>query len=324
MSQTLTSPPAVPRSRRSHSVRRRMMTLAALAAVSTAGCFPEAGQPTTPTTTTTPTPTTASPVRTLTDATFEWTVSRETDHGTFAPGEVNYWSAGASDSTAATYVATSGNATVLKNAAGTYVPIGSETAVGWANRNRSGDGTVVTATSAAYLGQKVRFTGGAGTLNTATGASTIQWTGTFSINFYGRYVPFWITDPKLVVDSAGVGQLTATAAGFASSLDNPDVRTPLPATQVVLADLPAVSGANQTGFTAATAYLGTTVAPPAPAGPQVAKTTTNQAYWGSWPQSFVTFQASTGLGAYWYTSGSPVDKQKPQEPITVAYNLAAS
>ncbi len=261
----------------------------------------------------------------LTNATLEWTVSREADNGTFAPGEVNYWSAGQSDSTAATYVATNGNATVLKkNAAGTYVPIGSESAVSWANRNRSGDGTIVTSSSSNYLGQKVRFTGGTGKVDTATGKATIQWTGTFSINFYGRYVPFWIINPKLVVNSSGVGTLSAKVGGFASSLDDPDTRTPLPTSNVVLADLPAVAGANTTGFTAATAYLGTTVTPPAPAGPQVAKTPANQGFWGSWPQSFVNFQAATGLGAYWYTSGSIVDSKKVQEPIVVAYNLAAS
>ncbi|MEZ5321997.1 MAG: hypothetical protein R2698_07995 [Microthrixaceae bacterium] len=299
---------------------RRLATLTLSAGLVATACAPEEPGPTTTTTTTAP-----STVRTLTDATFEWTVSRETDHGTFAPGEVNYWSAGQSDSTEATYKATDGNATVLKrNASGTYVPIASEPSVSWANRTRSGDGTPVTATSANYLGQKVRFTGGTGTLDRATGASTIQWTGSFSINFYGRYVPFWITNPKLVVDASGHGTITASVAGFASSLDNPDVRTPLPSTQVVIADLPSVAGNNDTGFTAATGYLGNVVTPPAPAGPQVAKTAANSAWWGAWPQSFVDFQAATGLGAYWYTSGGFTDIKKPQEPVTVAYNLGAS
>ncbi|MFN8053426.1 MAG: hypothetical protein U0Q22_18440 [Acidimicrobiales bacterium] len=303
--------------------RRRARTGLALLAATLLGtaCFPETPTPG-PTTTTAPTTTTPSNVVSLTDASLEWTVSREADHGTFAPGQVNYWSAGESDSTQATYVPTSGNATVLKkNASGTYVPIGSEPAVGWANRGKDGLGVNVSATSANYLGQKVRFTGGTGTLDRTTGASTIQWTGTFSINFYGQYVPFWIKNPKLVVNASGVGQITATVAGFASSLDDPTTRTPLPATAVVIADLPVVNGANSTGFTAATAYGSTSVTPPAPAGPQVAKTAANGAYWGSWPQTFVNFQAATGLGTYWYTSGGSTDNQKPQEPVTVAYRL---
>lgn len=263
-------------------------------------------------------------VKTLTNAVLEWTVSREADFASFAPGEVNYWSAGQSDSTAATYVATNGNATVLKkNASGVYVPIGSEPAVSWANRNKTGTGIVVTVGGTNYLGQKVRYTGGTGWVNTATGESSIQWTGTFTINFYGRYIPFWIINPKLTVNAAGVGKLTATMGGFASSLDNPEVRTPLPETpNVTLADLPSVPGANSTGFVASTAYLNTTITPPPGAGPQVPKTPANQAFWGAWPQSFVNFQGATGLGSYWYTSGGSVDPRKPSEPITVTYNIA--
>lgn len=312
--------------RPSRSIRRALLGAAVLApALLATACPVDPGTGTG--TTTTPAPTTTTPggdtVRTLTNASFEWTVSREADHGTFAPGQVNYWSAGESDSTEATYVATNGGATVLKkNAVGTYVPIGSEAAVSWANRGKDGTGVAVGATSANYLGQKVRFTGGTGTVDTATGAATIQWTGTFSINFYGKYVPFWIKNPKLVVNAAGQGSITATVAGFASTIDNPDVRTALPATNVTVATLPSVAGANNVGFTAATGYLGTVITSP-PSNPQIAKTSANTPFWGSWPQSFVNFQQATGLGPYWYTSGGTTDNQKPQEPITVRYNLAA-
>src|SRR5690606_16382105 len=112
-----------------------------------------------PTSSTSTTSTAPSPVRTVTNASFEWTISREANNGAFAPGEVNYWSAGKSDSTAATYVPTNGNATVLKqNASGAYVPINSETTVNYANRNRDGAGNLVTAFNNFYLGQKVRYT----------------------------------------------------------------------------------------------------------------------------------------------------------------------
>jgi hypothetical protein len=276
--------------------------------------------------TTTPSaPTTTAPgTRTVSNATFEWTISREADNGSFAPGQVNYWSAGQSDSTQATYVATNGNATVLKkNASGTYVPIGSEAAVSWANRTKDGAGNTVTATNAFYLGQKVRYANGTGTVNTTTGAATIQWTGTFTINFYGQYVPFWIVNPKLTVAAGGSAKLTATLGGYASSMDDPDVRTPLaPTANVVVAEFANVwaGGSTATGFTAATKYLGNTITAPAEA-PQVAKTSANQAYWGAWPQSFVNFQNATGLGSYWYTSGGTADPKKPQEPVSVAYTL---
>ena len=305
---------------RSRTTRRGVAVAGvALAVALAAACVPPT--PPGPTTTTAP-----GAVRTVSDATFDWTVSPEANNGSFAPGQVNYWSAGRSDSTAATYVPTNGNVTVLKkNAAGTYVPIGSSGAVSWTNRNRDGAGNVVTATNSFFLGQKVRVTNGTGTVNTSTGVSTIQWTGTFSINFYGQYVPFWIINPKLTVNAAGKGTITATLGGFASDIATPDVRTALPTTpNVVLAELPNVyaSGAIATGFTnARTAYVGTAVTVPADGTPQTARTASNSAYWGGWPQSFVNFQQATGLGSYWYSSGGAADDEKPQDPVTVGYSL---
>lgn len=308
------------------TTRRGLLAVGlALAAALVGACVPpDPGPPASTTTTSSSVPT--STVKTVTNATLEWTISREADNGAFAPGEVNYWSAGQSDSTQATYVATNGNATVLKkNAAGAYVPIGSEPSVSWANRNKDGAGNAVTATNAFYLGQKIRYTNGTGTVNTSTGVATIQWTGTFTVNFYGKYVPFWIVNPKLTVDATGKGVLTASLGGYSSSLENPDVRTPLPTSNdVVLAELPNVysSGSIATGFASALPnYLGRSVTTPAES-PQAAKTTANAAHWGSWPQSFVDFQQNTGLGTYWYTSGgSSADPKKPQEPISVSYAL---
>lgn len=307
----------------STTTRRRAIAATAFAAVAVlaAACAPM-NPPGTTTTTTTP----PGAVRTVSNATLEWTISAEANNGTFAPGQVNYWSAGQSDSTQATYVPTNGNATVLKrNASGTYVPIGSEPAVSWANRNRDGNGNVVTALGAFSLGQKIRYTNGTGTVNTVTGVATIQWTGTFTINFYGQFVPFWFINPRLTVDASGRGTITATMGGFASDIATPEVRTPLPATpNVVVAEIPNVyaSGAIATGFTnAPTAYRGTAVTVPAGGTPQVAQSPANQAFWGSWPQSFVNFQQATGLGSFWYTSGGAVDPKKPQAPISVSYTL---
>ena len=93
---------------------------------------------------------------------------------------------------------------------------------------------------------------------------------------------------------------------------------------MVLAELPNVyaSGAIATGFTnARTAYVGTAVTVPADGTPQTARTASNSAYWGGWPQSFVNFQQATGLGSYWYSSGGAADDEKPQDPVTVGYSL---
>ena len=74
-------------------------------------------------------------------------------------------------------------------------------------------------------GQKVRFIGGTGTVNTSTGASTIQWTGTFTINFYGSYTPFWIKNPKLEINASGQGSLTALVGGIKSDHTAPLCRS---------------------------------------------------------------------------------------------------
>lgn len=291
--------------------RRRTLAVAvvAAAALAAAACAPEPAAPVDPGT-----------VKSVTNASFEWTISREADNAAFAPGQVNYWSAGKSDGTEATYVATNGNATVLKqNAAGTYVPINSETAVNWANKNKRGNGVTVTATNNVYLGQKVRYSNGTGTVNTTTGAASIQWTGTFTVNFYGTFTPFWIINPKLTVDPGGAARLTATVGGRGSSQENPDLQITIPDTpNIVLAEFANVYGAGAiaTGWTAPTKYLGTTITPPAGAVPQVGGASA-----GSWPQSFVNFHGTTGTAPYWYSSGGSTDAKKPQEPVSVSYTL---
>lgn len=300
-------------------LRRRSIAVALVAALAAvaAACVPAPG-PTPPTTTVPGT------VRTVSNAQFEWTVSDQANNGSFAPGQVNYWSAGESDSTESTYVATDGDATVLKkNAAGAYVPIGSESSVNWANRTRNGNGTVVTAFNAALLDQKVRLSGGDGTVNTATGQTQISWDGTFSINFYGSFVPFWIIDPVLTVDPGGAGRITATMGGFASDISDPNIRTSLPETPgVVVAEFANAyaSGNVATGFTSPTEYVGRSVTTP-PGAPQVAQSPANQAFWGAWPQSFVNFQNATGLGSYWYTSGGAADARKPSNPVNLSWTL---
>jgi hypothetical protein len=299
--------------------RRRVVAAVAVAvaAIAIAACAPPDPGPTTPTT--------APPasVRTVSNATLEWTISREADNGSMAPGQVNYWSAGITDGTEATYVPTNGNATVLKkNASGTFVPIGSEPAVNFANKHKNGAGNVVTASNSFFLGQKVRFTNGTGTVDTATGVSTIQFTGTFTINFYGSFTPFWIINPKLTVNAAGTGTLTATLDGVGSSQEDPGVKLDLPTTpNVVLAELPSVysGGAIATGFTRTPNYLNRSAT--STGGTQVAKTAGNSAFWGAWPQSFVNFADLGGHGLYWLTSGGQTDALKVQEPLSISYTL---
>lgn len=316
------------------TTRRRVLgvAVAAAAALGLGACVPEPAPGTTtptsaPPSSTTPTTVPEPTIETITNGTLEWTISSEANNGTFS-GDVNFWNASDVPATdEASYLATDGDVTVLKkNAAGNYVPIGSEESVSWANKNRDGAGNSVSATNAYYLDQKLSLTGGDGTVDTSTGEAVIEWDGAVTINFYGEMVPFSLTEITLTVDDSGDGTLTAVASGLAKEMGDPSAPgTPLPATQVVVAELPDVyeSGSVSTGFTdAPTGYLGNAITLPAGVSQQAPLTGANEAYWGAWPQSFVDFQLDTGLASYWYTSGlASVDPKKPQAPISVAYNL---
>lgn len=254
----------------------------------------------------------AAPLQ-LTGATLEWSVNDESNTGAFN-GQCNFMSAGESDGSSSTYRATDANATVLKaTAAGGFAPVSD-----YSTRCRDANGVTVTPGGTARLGQKVRYTNGTGTVDPVTGEVEITWTGTFSVNFYGQLVPYWFSDPVLRVGTDGRGTVTATVGGYASSLDNPDVReliTPVPG--VVIANLSGVASTDSSGFVVTPDY----------AGVQVDGTSTPQIRafpgWGSWPVGLVQVMERLGIGSYWYTAGGSADGRKPPAPMTVSYGTGA-
>jgi hypothetical protein len=251
---------------------------------------------------------------TLRGAVLEWSVNDESNTGAFN-GQCNFMSGGISDGSSGTYRAIDGGATVLKRtAAGTDAPISD-----YATRCKDANGTTVTAGGSARLGQKVRYSGGTGTLDPATGETTISWSGTFSLNYYGSLVPFWFSDPVLRVDSSGNGTITATVGGYASSIDDPDVREliePIPGVEI--ATLRGVQGANLDGFVATPVFDGVQV--DATESPQIRVLPG----WGSWPVSHVRAMERLGLGAFWYTTGGAADVRKPAAPVVVAYGTGTA
>ena len=250
----------------------------------------------------------AEPVS-ISGATFEWSLNDEMNSGAF-DGSCNWMSAGRSTGHAETFAATDGNATVLKlTASGEYAPIADH-----ATRCLDKNGQRVTAANGRRLGQKVRYTGGVGTADPATGEVEIQWTGTFSNNFYDDLTPFWLSDPKLTVDAAGNGTVTVTVGGYRSSIDNPEVREPVdPMPGVVIARLTGVGSRNPDGFVATPVYEGVQVS--GFESPQ----SRFYAGWGSWPVEYVTAMESLGTGSYWYSSGGSADARKPPAPIVVGF-----
>ena len=71
------------------------------------------------------------------------------------------------------------------------------------------------------LNQLVEFGGGQAAIN-PDGSATVDWDGSFSINFYDGLVPFTITNPHLEVSAAGTGVLTADLTGYEVEMSNPN------------------------------------------------------------------------------------------------------
>lgn len=251
------------------------------------------------------TPRSAGPVEAgpLHDASLEWLGNLEMQS---APpfGGSNYFSAGISGGNEASYRASEGNAAIYQRSAA-----GVETLATYATR----------AAHVAGGGRQVaRLFGGEGELE-ADGSARIDWDAAFSVNFYGGLVPFTISDPELVVDGDGSGELTATLSGCASSIQNPNECTPLPSQEVVVATFSGATVEPGEVLTMTPDYAGVEVT--LPTGMTQNRST---AGWGAWPQSFVDFQLLTGLSSYWYSSGGGADPKKPPLPFAVEFEAGAA
>lgn len=266
---------------------------------------------------------------TVDDAQLSWSVNAETGAGAYFGG-CNFLMAGVPGATGDTgggrvwtaadglYRAQDGAVQVMKPTAdGTLVPATFDT------RCTDRDGVTVTAANGRTTESRVVLDGGRGEVDPRTGTARIQWTGTFTVVFYGGLTYWWASDPVLEIAADGTGRLTATAGGFATSMEDMTQWAPLTATPVVLADLTAADlAADNRGVRAANSYVGTAVQLPAGATAQVDRTAENAAYWGSFPQSFVDFQARTGQLAYWYSSGGLADQRKPGAGVLVSYDAS--
>jgi len=235
--------------------------------------------------------------------TLTWTGSPEIQ--TTPPfGGSNYFSAGVSDGTAATYSAKTSDVEVLQVAADTSRATASyETRA--AHTTSGGSQAVVLSGGDAEVA--------------ADGTAVIDWQGSWSVNFYGGMVPFTLSDARLSVDAAGAGSLTADVVGYAADMADLTKKTPLAAVDdVVVATFAKVKLNTQTGFTVTPDYSGVAIAVPAGQTPQ----NTTTAGWGSWPQSWVDYQFATGLSSYWYSSGGAADAKKAPSAFSVGFDGA--
>jgi hypothetical protein len=214
-------------------------------------------------------------------------------------GQANFFSAGASDGTEATYEGSVPGAEVLLEGKGDAVAT-------W--------GTHLEYTKEAGHHQVVRLSEGVGRVE-ADGSAAIEWDTSFTVNYYGSLAPFTIEDPKLTVDAAGEGELSGTLIGCTANRSTGECEAfaPVPGAQIAT-----FSGVEVNS-------LGEVSIEPDYEGVEVdttgASTAQNRtvAGWGGWPQSMVSFQIKTGLSSFFYSSGSSADAEKVPLPFTVDF-----
>lgn len=259
---------------------------------------------------------------------FRWGFNNESNNRGAAPGTFNFFSAGklgnpgeggqalanASEGStwangrAAGWRANDGDVSIEK-----LQPDGTYAAATWAGTKTDKDGVSLGpySTSTKFSDHQVVIDDGTGTLDADADDADISWDGDFTVIYYSGYTFFYVSDPHLVVED-GVGTVTATLSGYGSDMQDMTQWNTLPETEVTLATLPDVD-VTATGLVTTPAYAGVTYEAPADATAQVR----TGPHWGSFPQSFVDFQQATGQGAYWYSSGGGVDKNKHALPLTV-------
>lgn len=249
--------------------------------------------------------------RAVDDAVLRWGVNDESNNRAFAPGTINFLSAGkvpdpgrgGSIMPASGWSARTGNVAVEKWDGSSYRP------ATWAGLRTDATGAALG--NGRFSGHQLVFSAGEGTIDAANRSARIRWDGDASVVYYSGMSFFYLSDPELVVRQ-GVGTVTAELSGFASSMEDLSQWGPVAPKRVVVADLGPVSLGSPDdpagGFTATPAYDGVRVS----GVPQVRP-------YGAFPQSFVDFQSTLGTGAYWYSSGGAADPWKKALPMTISW-----
>lgn len=265
-------------------------------------------------------PATGTPIR---NAQFRWGLNAESGAGAYAGG-CNFLSAGKAGDTGrggvvwteshGLYRASSGAVRIEKPSS-----TGEYDVATFAGRCLDPAGTPVSSASVTSTsGNQVVIDRGTG-VQAADGSLEIRWTGSFTVVFYGGMTYWSASDPVLVVDAAGNGRVTATASGFGASMEDLSKWDALPEREIVLAELRGVDTDAEGGFSTTPQYLGVRVSGAGQAG----RDTSNQAFWGSFPASFVEYQKLTGQAGYWLTTGGLRDRAKPASAMYVSYDASA-
>jgi len=252
------------------------------------------------------------------DAVLRWGLNDESSNRAFAPGTFNIFSAGRTPDPG------KGGTTLpqrhWRQAKGD-VAIQKWDGAAWRKATWKGLSTdssgrpLGSPTSGTFSNHRFVFSGGTGEADPGEGTARIEWEGDVTVLYYSGMATYYLSDPVLEV-ADGVGTLTATVQGYASSVDDPSTWKPVKAAEVTVADLPEVDLRDKRGFTATPAYLGVKVAG---VGQK-----TDGPYAGAFPQSFVDYMDRLGLAAFWLSSGGITDAFKVASPLTVGYDASSA
>ena len=256
---------------------------------------------------------------------LRWGLNNESNNAGFAPGTYNFFSAGKignpgkgglkitgkgrtwSNGKPARWSASAGNVSIAKNTS-----TGPRAAT-WAGLQTDASGRPIQSpTDPRFSDHEVVLANGSGWIDADDGRAKIRWDGDFSVIYYSGMTFFYVSDPELNVGADGKARLTATLGGYGTSRTDMTTWQHLRNRRVVLADLDGVDVASGSE-TAKPTYERVRVTVDRLGVQQVR----SGKHWGSWPQSFVTYQQRTGQGSYWYSSGGQTDVHKVPLPLEV-------
>lgn len=254
-----------------------------------------------------PTPTAPEQEVTYHGVMLEWTGSAEWQAKPPNGSTANYFSAGVSDGTAATYAATQGGVSILQRAKN-----GADAPATWDTRGAH-------IASGGTAAQVIHLDEGTAVIQPDSSA-VITWPGAVSVNFYDGLVPFTMSDLTLNVDKTGTGTLTADLEGYAGDMANPDAekKKVTPQQGVTIATFTNVVVDAKDGITIEPHYSRVSIT--TPQGATAQQKTGNG--WGAWPQSFVDFHHATGLASYFYSTGGTYDQNKKPAPLVIGFDGA--
>lgn len=191
-----------------------------------------------------------------------------------------------------------------------------------------------TGTSGPQTPNAVKFTGGTGTVDAATGASSLTWSGSYTVNAYppAQNAPNEIyANPQLTVNADGSGALSfefTLGAGVDMS-GNPVAEQDFGRLTVVAFGAGAVGDLTDDGYRLTPGYQGVEVSPESLADPsavQVRSCTAESGatgWWGSWAPEFVEVLPSSIRQHFYSTGCGGLQDNKPPLPVDVGYAVDA-